>query len=310
MVKALRTRLENGWLILKQALILMHEYKAFYWFAVMRMIGGGILQCIVLYALVIRFLGNFTCISSTETLTAQGCHVAHYRYTYTGSGNPELALLSLFGILFLGLLLPQLLESMITLYANATLHKQSITWKQLLMDTGKTIWHMACWVIFNLTVGILIRTIAGNRNERGFSIVSFIRNLIGWLLSVAWSVTTFLVPQVIALENKNVISGISTSFNLLKKTFGESIAANFVFGLFSSSCWACVFGILSASAYLHAAMTSLHFPVFTIMLCLPFIYLASLIGVAKIIFKTSIYCYAKNHETVGFEPMLIKNSFK
>lgn len=308
MVDFIFSRMRNGWAILMQALCLIHEHKAFYWFALLRMVCGGVFIFIVLFQLVLQFLGNFTVSESHKVVTPEGTVMQH-TLAYKGE-NPELTMLSLFGILLLGMLLPMILESAITLYTNAMLHKRSMSAGQLFRDTGKTLWHVFCWMIFNFTVGILIRIIAGNRNKNEFSIVSFIRELIGWLLATAWAVTTFLVPQVIALEGQGVIGSIKGSFNLLKKTFGESIAANFLFDIFSSACWLIVAGIISASLHLHLMAQSLQFPFITVLLCLPFVYLSSLINVAKTIFKTSIYCYAKNSEKLGFDDKLIQNSFK
>jgi hypothetical protein len=308
MVDFMVSRLRNGWRILQQAFALMAQHRAFYWFAALHMVGGGLLIFTVLYALLSRFLKHFSLVASTEISTPQGFkHVDYYEFT---GNNPELAMLSLFGIFFLGMLLPVILECIITLYAMAMLHKKNISTGQLILASFKNLIRVSCWVIFNLTVGLLIRSIAGNRQDRGFSIISFVREILGWLLATAWSITTFLVPQVIALESQNVFGSIKTSFNMMKKTFGESIAANFIFGIFTGACWLAVMGIVYVSISMHVAYASMQFPLFTMLLCLPFIYLASLISVAKIIFKTSVYSYAKDNDIVGFERPLIENSFK
>jgi Family of unknown function (DUF6159) len=78
------------------------------------------------------------------------------------------------------------------------------------------------WSLLSATVGLLLRLIA-ERSEKVGQIVADI-------LGGAWSVMSFLVVPVLVVENKGPFAALKESTVLLKKTWGERLAASFGFG--------------------------------------------------------------------------------
>jgi len=79
------------------------------------------------------------------------------------------------------------------------------------------------WAVFAGTVGAILKII---QEESGI-----IGKIITGILGVVWSVATFFVVPVIAYENLGPIAAFKRSALLMKKKWGESLAASFSFGL-------------------------------------------------------------------------------
>lgn len=83
------------------------------------------------------------------------------------------------------------------------------------------------YALIAATVGMILRVIA----ERA----AFVGQIVAGIIGVAWSVTTFLVVPVLAVEGVGPIEAIRRSGGLLRKTWGEQIVGNVgigvVFGL-------------------------------------------------------------------------------
>jgi hypothetical protein len=79
------------------------------------------------------------------------------------------------------------------------------------------------WSLFAATVGTLLRTLQEN--------LGIVGRIITGIIGIVWSVATFFVVPVIAYENVGPIDAFKRSANLMKKQWGESLVANFSFGL-------------------------------------------------------------------------------
>ncbi len=82
---------------------------------------------------------------------------------------------------------------------------------------------IAAWALVSATVGLILKAIE-SRSERVGAIVA---NLIG----MAWSITTFFVVPILVVEKAGPIEAVKRSVGLMKKTWGESLTANFGIGL-------------------------------------------------------------------------------
>lgn len=78
---------------------------------------------------------------------------------------------------------------------------------------------IAMWALVSATVGLLLKAIE-SRSERVGQIVS-------GLLGMAWSITTFFVIPVLVVENAHPWRAVSRSVSIMRKTWGESLTANF-----------------------------------------------------------------------------------
>ncbi len=321
MLKTIFTRLHNGFMILYQAFVLIHEHKAFYWFASLLMFS---------YAAIIGVIGScflylIKSTSWTERIQTT-THVAHgtttYSSAYQGTMDP-FVFMSFMSMLIIALmahaLWSTLLEIAISFYSAAAMHHDyaNLHIRKAIWRSLTTSWRVVCWVLLNMTVGFIIGALRGHsNNKKNFSILDALRQMLGSLLSMAWSICTFLVPQVIAFEGTGAILSIKTSFEIIKKTFGESLSANFIFSAFYSaiSMLVVLIGFLLSRFIYYDASGTMHVPLivsiaFGALVCSAAFAIA-LVSVARMIFKTSIYFYAKNNECVGFDASLITQSFR
>jgi len=228
MLEAFYNRIKNGFAIMLQAFQLMHQHKTFYWLALLLM--GS-------YAAILSALSScfFYFITSTvwHRVTTGTNNIA-----YEGTIDPTL-FMRILGMLlitlFIHALWKNILEITVSTYAAAAMHNDyaQLSVGRAFIRTFSALWYIVCWVLLNITIGFVISAVSGgNPNEKNFSIIDWLRQMLGSMLSMAWSICTFLVPQVIAFEGTGAINSIKISFNLIKQTFGESLSANFIFSAF------------------------------------------------------------------------------
>lgn len=79
------------------------------------------------------------------------------------------------------------------------------------------------WAFFAGTIGLLLRVIQEN--------VGWLGKIITGLIGVVWSIATFFVVPIIAYENAGPLEAFKRSSQLMRQKWGESLGANFSFGL-------------------------------------------------------------------------------
>ncbi|MFH1304005.1 MAG: DUF6159 family protein [Planctomycetota bacterium] len=82
---------------------------------------------------------------------------------------------------------------------------------------------IAGWALVSATVGFILKLIE-SRSER-------IGQIVAGLLGMAWSITTYFVIPVLVVEQKNPFEAMKRSVGILRKTWGESLVANFGIGM-------------------------------------------------------------------------------
>ncbi len=75
------------------------------------------------------------------------------------------------------------------------------------------------WALVAASVGVILRAIE-SRSEKAGAFVS-------GLLGMGWSLVTFFVVPVIVIEKAGPVQAVKRSTAILKKTWGESLSANF-----------------------------------------------------------------------------------
>lgn len=83
---------------------------------------------------------------------------------------------------------------------------------------------IALWSAIAATVGTMLKVVQDN-----FGLIGKI--IIG-IIGMVWSVATFFVVPVLAYEDASPMEAINRSAAIMKEKWGESIGANFSFGLF------------------------------------------------------------------------------
>ena len=79
------------------------------------------------------------------------------------------------------------------------------------------------WALVAATVGLILRTIESRSEKVGAIIAS--------VLGMGWSAVTYFVVPVIVVESVGPIEAAKRSFQVLKKTWGEALVANFGIGI-------------------------------------------------------------------------------
>lgn len=79
------------------------------------------------------------------------------------------------------------------------------------------------WALVSATVGMILKLIESSSERFG--------QFIAGLLGLGWSILTFFVVPVLVVEKLGPIAAIKRSTSILRKTWGESIVANFGVGL-------------------------------------------------------------------------------
>lgn len=97
-----------------------------------------------------------------------------------------------------------------------------------LKAAGARLPQIAAWALASATVGLLLRVIESRSGKIG----QFVTALLGG----AWSIATYFVVPVLVIEKANPLTAVQRSFAVLRKTWGESLAANFGIGILTFLC--------------------------------------------------------------------------
>ena len=161
------------------------------------------------------------------------------------------------------------------------------------------------YALIAATVGMILKASA----ERSKGLSRIVASLVG----MAWSIGTYLVVPILAVEDIGPIDAIRRNVELLKKTWGEQLVGNLGLGLFTTFAAAglIVFGM---------AFTTLGFilelPVLLIILGLTVLFAALLLlgllsSTLNGIYTAAVYQYATEGQLDGFfEPELIQGAFR
>ncbi|MBX3440386.1 MAG: hypothetical protein KF861_23050, partial [Planctomycetaceae bacterium] len=84
------------------------------------------------------------------------------------------------------------------------------------------------WALLSATVGVVLKAIE-SRSEKAGQIAAA-------LLGGAWSIATYFVVPILVVEKADPFTAVKRSFAVLKKAWGESLAANFGIGLITFLC--------------------------------------------------------------------------
>lgn len=144
------------------------------------------------------------------------------------------------------------------------------------------------WALLAATVGIILKTI----QEKTGSIGSIITGIIG----IIWSVATFFVVPVLAYEDLSPFEAIKRSASIMKEKWGESIGANFSFGLFT------LIGLFLSAFPIGILLAIVVHPIVGIIAgILVFLVVQAAISAAKMVFVSAAYQHVNNEPTGYFK---------
>lgn len=166
----------------------------------------------------------------------------------------------------------------------------------------KRIGAIVAWGAVSATVGIILQLIRDIR---------YIGPIISNLLGLAWSILTYFVVPIIAYENLNPFAAIGKSKDLLAKSWGTALVANFSMGLIFFLCCIPVFLVLLVLFFGSIATGSIFVILGVIGLCvLVFVFLSAVYTALKSVLMTVLYRYATTGETgFGFSESTVRGMF-
>ncbi|MGE0376471.1 MAG: DUF6159 family protein [Planctomycetaceae bacterium] len=84
------------------------------------------------------------------------------------------------------------------------------------------------WALVSATVGMILKVIESRSEKVG--------QIVAGLLGGAWSIATYFVVPVLVVEKADPVTAVKRSFAVLRKAWGESLAANFGIGIITFLC--------------------------------------------------------------------------
>ena len=142
------------------------------------------------------------------------------------------------------------------------------------------------WAILTGTVGLVLQA----ARERAGWLGRFVVNMVG----MAWETATFLVVPAVVIDDHGAVSGLKASASLLKRTWGENIAARVGFGLLGFIAIIPAVVVMAAAGALGGAAL-----VLGILVAVPYVALLVVVLTAlNAVFQTALYLYA----TTGVVP--------
>ena len=157
---------------------------------------------------------------------------------------------------------------------------------------------IAVWALISATVGIILRTIA----ERSKLIGRIVAGIVGG----AWAVATYFIVPVMIFENRTVLDSVKQSTNLIKKTWGESLAGAGGIGVFTMLLALAGLALPVAAFFISPTAAFIALGVMVVYWIALAIMTAALSG----IFRTALYLYATEGRTPpGFSPEFVQNAF-
>ena len=154
------------------------------------------------------------------------------------------------------------------------------------------------WAILTGTVGLILQA----ARERAGWLGRFVVNMVG----MAWQTATFLVVPAIVIDDHGAVSGLKASAALLKRTWGENIAARVGFGLLGLvAIIPAVLVVVATGALGGAAL------VLGILVAVPYLALVVVVLTAlNAVFQTALYLYATTGSVpAGFDDSNLQASF-
>ena len=170
-------------------------------------------------------------------------------------------------------------------------------------DGLRTAWsrlpQIFAWSLLAASVGFLLRMLE-SRSRRGASIIY-------GLLGLAWTAASYFVIPVLVVENLGPIAALKRSAAVLKRSWGEALAANFGLGLLMTACMLVaaiptVLGIASGSG------PAIGFGFALTALCVLVISLVQ--SVANAVLRAALYLYAaEGTAPPQFDAALLQTAF-
>jgi hypothetical protein len=151
------------------------------------------------------------------------------------------------------------------------------------------------WALIAAGVGLILSVLESRFEAVGQFVVR--------LLGTGWAIATFFVIPVLIVEGVGPLTAIKQSGSLIKKTWGNQIAASFGFGIF--------YIIAIVVALIPAFLLAMVTPVLGILVGLPMLALAfGVVAALEGIFKAALYDFATGATPQGFDRTTLNEAYR
>ena len=197
-------RLSNGWKIAMNSFKVLKENK--------QLIIFPILSGLSILLLMASFF--------TAALAAAGWNIDNLGVEEKGS---PLYYLILFAFYIINYFIVVFFNMALIHCTRLYFQGEEVTIRKGMLFSLSRIRSIFAWAFFAATIGLLLKTIQENVGTLG--------KIITGIIGIVWSVATFFVVPIIAYENAGPVEAFKKSSAMMKQKWGESLGANFSFGL-------------------------------------------------------------------------------
>jgi hypothetical protein len=203
-------RLHNGWQLAKQSIGVLRLDKEL---LVFPLLSG--LACLVVLASFALPLWNtdYLQVIWDENPAGQGGRLI----------SDPLAYVLLFAFYFANYFVIVLFNSALVACAVIRLRGGDPTVRDGLRAAAARLPQILAWALLSATVSVILRVIESRSEKVG--------KIVAGLAGMAWGVATYFVVPVLVVEKVGPGQAIRRSLQILRKTWGEALAANFGIGL-------------------------------------------------------------------------------
>ena len=261
-------RIHNTWQLAKTSWAVLKKDRELLWIPVLSFLASAAVMVVVL---VLTFVTLSTSSSHGDT---------------SMEINPAMIVVFLVGAMLLGII-SVFFNGALVAGAHERLTGGDPTVRSAVGRAFTRIGGLVPWALITTTVGLVLQAL---RDRAGF-----LGRIVTHMLDMAWQVVTFLTVPAIVIDNLGAIEGLKRSASLLRRTWGENIAARVGFGLLGFVLIlpaAIVAGLFIASGW-------------TVLMAIGLIAGAAWVAVVVVvltalnaIFQTALYLYA----TTGMPP--------
>lgn len=252
------TRLSNGWELTKNSFKVLKENKQLVIFPFL----SGISLVLITGSFVVAILAAYGWDVDNLDQGQQGNNILVYVLT-----TFVFYLINYFVVVFFNMALIHC--------TRMYFHGEEVSIRKGLQFSLSRIGAIFSWAVFAATVGTILRTIQENSGIIG--------KIITGIIGIIWSIATFFVVPIIAYENVGPIDAFKRSSGLMRKQWGESLVANFSFGLIQ------FIGAIVIALPLFFAGALIHPFLGAVLAILGIFVLMSIISATQTIFVSAVY---------------------
>lgn len=151
------------------------------------------------------------------------------------------------------------------------------------------------WALISGIVGLILSALESRFEAVGKFVIG--------MLGVGWAVATFFVIPVLVVQGVGPVQAIKNSSSLIRKTWGNQLAASFGFGI--------VYIVAFVAAIIPAALIAMVVPVAGIIIGIPLLALAfGIVAALEGIFKAALYDYATGSTPHGFDKATLDQAYR